>query len=115
MEREELIKIAEQLINNGCSEELKAALVREYPELTKSEDEKTLDILVANLKKAEFEGDYISYIYEWIKGFFTLHTKSGWTPSEVQMKALNNARISADISDFEALDSLYSNLSKLTA
>lgn len=114
MKREELIKLAEQLINNGCSEVLKEALMKEYPELAKSEDEKTLDTLIANLKVMGFEEDYISFITEWIKGLITLHTDSGWKPSSKQMQALNSARINADLSEFEILDSLYSDLSKLT-
>lgn len=113
MEREELIKIAEQLISNGCSEELKEALVKEYPELAKSEDEKTLDVLIANLKVAEFEEEYILFISEWIKKFITLHTDSGWKPTDEQMKSLNNARIHADVGDFVVLDSLFSDLLKV--
>ena len=113
MNREELIKIAEQLIGSGCSEELKAALVKEYPELAKSEDEKTLDVLIANLKVAEFEEEYILFISEWIKKFITLHTDSGWKPSEEQMKALNNARINAGVDEFVVLDSLFSDLLKV--
>lgn len=113
MNREELIKIAEQLINNGCSEELKEALVKEYPELAKSEDEKTLDVLIAKLKFANFEEDYIAFIFEWIKKFITLHTDSGWKPTDEQMKALNNARINAGVDEFVLLDSLYSALLKV--
>ena len=113
MNREELIKIAEQLISSGCSEELKEALVKEYPELAKSEDEKTLDVLIANLKVAEFEEEYILFISEWIKKFITLHTDSGWKPSEEQMNALNNARINAAVDEFVVLDSLFSDLLKV--
>lgn len=113
MNREELIKIAEQLINNGCSEELKEALVKEYPELAKSEDEKTLDVLLANLKVAKFEEEYVSFISEWINGLMSLHTDSGWKPTDEQMKALNNARINAGVDEFVVLDSLYSALLKV--
>lgn len=115
MEREELIKIAEQLINNGCSEELKAALVKEYPELAMSEDEKKLEFLVELLREeVEPTEDNIASVYEWVSGLISLHTDSGWKPSSKQMQALNSARINADLSEFEILDSLYSDLSKLT-
>ena len=113
MERQELIKIAEQLINNGCSEELKEALVKEYPELAKSKDEHMLDGLLEDLKSANFEERYITSVSEWINGLISLHTDSGWKPTDVQMKALNNARINAGIEEFVMLDALYAALLKV--
>ena len=114
MNREELIKIAEQLINNGCSEELKEALEKEYPELAKSEDERRLDGLIEDLKTyANFEERYITSVSEWINGLISLHTDSGWKPTDEQMNALNNARINAGVEEFVVLDSLYAALLKV--
>ena len=39
MERKDQIKHAEQLINSGCSDELKKVLIKNFPELKESEDE----------------------------------------------------------------------------
>ena len=114
MERKELIELAEQLIKNGCSEALENALIAEYPELAKTEDEKKLDHLYTWMRGWEINNEYVEEVYQWIKGLLSSHTASGWIPSDEQMRALNHARVSAQIDDFAILDSLYSDLSKLT-
>lgn len=113
MEREELIKLAEQLIKNGCSDELKEALIKEYPELNHILDKNELNDLLLMLHGLNIDEDYVESIKNWLTKLITLHTESGWIPSEVQLKALNTARINAETDEFVILDSLYADLLKL--
>ena len=68
--REQQIKSASEIIAYGCSDELKAALIQDFPELAESEDERIRKLLVWQVHRniEDETNDLAQSVYDGIKG-----------------------------------------------
>lgn len=66
MTREDQIKKAAEIIAYGCSDELKAALIQDFPELAESEDERIRKEIIKCIESLSKSQRASSRLYDWI-------------------------------------------------
>lgn len=90
MDRKEQIKKAEEIIAYGCSDELRNALIKDFPELVESKDERIRKKIVAFIKSHVDEFDLSTDCWDMLV-YLEKHKESNpaeW--SEDDKRALNN-------------------------